>query len=120
MVDDEASILRLLARSLDAFGYATLEAADVGEALSCLRFNTVDAAIFDVRLPRGGSGLELLATVRADSDRKALPILILTGVPLTDAEAHRVRSLGAHVFYKPQPVETLVRKLDELLGKRRV
>lgn len=119
VVDDESSILRLLARSLDTFGYATLEVAGSEDALACLKTNKVDAAILDVRLPGGRSGLEVLETIRADPDHEALPIIILTGVTLTDAERARVRALDAHVFYKPQTMELLVQKLDELLGKRR-
>jgi hypothetical protein len=76
----------LLARSLDAFGYAPLEAADASRGF----------------------------------DYEHLPVLILTGVTLSTDDALRVRALGAHPFYKPQPVATLVHELDELLGKRRV
>ena len=119
VVDDESSILRLLARSLDAFGYATLEVTGADDALTCLRGNRVEAAILDVRMPGGKSGLDLLEAIRADPDRAALPVLILTGLTLSDAEVARVRALDAHVYYKPQPVDVLARKLDQLLGKRR-
>lgn len=118
VVDDEASILRLLARSLDAFGYATLEVADADDALSCVKSNRVDAAILDVRMRGGKSGLELLEALRADPDHAGMPVLILTGVTLTTAEQQRVRALDAHVFYKPEAMETLVQKLKELLGRR--
>ena len=118
VVDDEASILRLLARSLDAFGYATLEVTGADDALSCVRTNRVDAAILDVRMPGGKSGLELLEAIRADPDHAGLPVLILTGVTLSDAEAAHVGVLDAHVFYKPQAVEVLARKLGQLLGKQ--
>ena len=119
VVDDESSILRLLARSLDAFGYATLEVTGADDALHCLRANRVDAAILDVRMPGGKSGIDLLDAIRADPEHPALPVLILTGVTLSDAEAARVRALDAHVFYKPQAVEVLAQKLDELLRKQR-
>ena len=118
VVDDESSILRLLARSLDAFGFATLEVANADDALSCMTSNRVDAAILDVRMPGGKSGLELLEALRADPERAGLPVLILTGVTLTSAEEARARAFDAHVFYKPQAVEVLVRKLKELLGQR--
>jgi two-component system chemotaxis response regulator CheY len=117
VVDDESSILRLLARSLDAFGYATLEVTGADDALSCMRSNHVDAAILDVRMPGGTSGLELLEALRADPDRARMPVLILTGVTLTTAEERRAQALGAHVFYKPQAVEVLARTLDRLLEK---
>ena len=119
VVDDETSILRLLARSLDAFGYATLEVAGSEDALSCLKKNKVDAAILDVRMPGGRSGLEVLEELRADPDHEELPVIILTGVTLTDKEAARVRTLNAYVFYKPQAPKLIVEKLDELLGRKR-
>lgn len=119
VVDDESSILRWLARSLDAYGYATLEAAHADDALRCLKANRVEAAIFDVRMPGGRSGLELLEVLREHPDHKELPVIILTGVALTDRESARVRSLGATVLYKPQDAERLVEKLDTALGKKR-
>ena len=119
VVDDESSILRLLARSLDAFGYATLEVAGSEDALTCVRKNKVDAVILDVRMPGGRSGLEVLEELRADPDHEELPVIILTGVTLTDAEAARVIALNAHVFYKPQTPQLIVQKLDELLGRKR-
>ena len=119
VVDDESSILRLLARALDEFGFATLEVTSADDALSCIAANRVDAAILDVRMPGGKSGLDLLEAIRRDPGHAALPILILTGVTLTNAETDRARQLDAHVFYKPQPMEVLARKLDQLLRKPR-
>lgn len=119
VMDDESSILRMLARSLDAFGYATLEAKSADEALIVVRANRVDAAILDVRLPGGTSGLELLETFRTDKTLAKLPVLILTGNMLTLAESQRVRQLDAHLFYKPSRVEAIAEKLDGLLKHKR-
>jgi len=119
VMDDESSILRMLGRSLDQFGYATLEAKSADEALIVLRANRVDAAILDVRLPGGTSGLELLETFRTDKKLAKLPVLILTGNMLTLAESQRVRQLDAHLFYKPSRVEAIAEKLDELLKHKR-
>jgi DNA-binding response OmpR family regulator len=120
VVDDEASILRWLARSLDAYGYATLEAADAEDALRCLESNRIEAAIFDVRMPGGRSGLELLEELREHPDHNGLPVILLTGIRLTESQAARVNALGATVFYKPSRVEPLVERLDQALGKKRV
>jgi two-component system chemotaxis response regulator CheY len=117
VADDESSILRVLALSLDKFGFATLEATGFDDALRYIRANRVDAAILDVRMPGGGSGLELLEAIRADATITWLPVIILTGNVLTDKEAKRVRELRAHVFYKPTPMETLAQKLREQLGR---
>ena len=119
LMDDESSILRMLARSLDAFGYATLEAKSAEEALIVLRANRIDAAILDVRLPGGTSGLDLLETFRADKTLAKLPVLILTGNMLTLAEGQRVRQLDGHVFYKPSRVEAIAEKLEELLRPKK-
>jgi CheY-like chemotaxis protein len=115
LMDDESSILRMLARALDTFGYATLEAKSPDEALVVLRANRVDAAILDVRLPGGTSGLDLLETLRKDKRLAKLPVLFLTGNLLSLAEGQRVRQLDGHVFYKPSRVDAIAEKLDELL-----
>jgi CheY-like chemotaxis protein len=119
LMDDESSILRMLARALDTFGYATLEAKSADEAMVVLRANRIDAAILDVRLPGGTSGLELLETFRKDKKLAKLPVLILTGNLLSLAEGQRVRQLDGHVFYKPSRVEAIAEKLEELLTRKR-
>ena len=77
IVDDEASIRRLLRTILDAEGYQTTEAGGVQEARKALASREVDVVITDQQMP-DGSGLDVLAASR-EAD-PAVPVIFLTGV----------------------------------------
>jgi DNA-binding response OmpR family regulator len=114
-VDDEASIRMWLMRSLNEFGYDVLEAADRATARAMLQRSRVDAMILDIRLARG-SGLEVLHYVRTREELAALPVIILTGVSqLTPEEEAFIERHQAHLFYKPEGIESIAEKLDQLL-----
>ena len=114
-VDDEESIRLWLTRSLNEFGYDVLEAADRATAHAMLQRSKVDAVILDIRLARG-SGLEVLHYVRTQDDLAALPVIILTGVShLSPEEEAFIEQHQAHLFYKPEAIESIAEKLDQLL-----
>lgn len=82
IVDDDAAIRRLLVRTLDRAGYATVEAGDARGALSGLAIDKPDLILLDFGLP-DRDGLELLpilvkspgpavivVTARDDTDEK--------------------------------------------------
>ena len=62
IADDDASIRRLLASSLEAAGYRTIVAADGSQALAALS-DDIDLAIFDLMMP-GATGQECLEQAR--------------------------------------------------------
>jgi DNA-binding response OmpR family regulator len=104
-----------LTRSLNEFGYDVLEAADRATAHAMLQRSKVDALILDIRLARG-SGLEVLHYVRTQDDLAGLPVIILTGVShLTPEETAFIERHQAHLFYKPEGIESIAEKLDQLL-----
>jgi DNA-binding response OmpR family regulator len=81
-----------------------------------LQRSKVDAVILDIRLARG-SGLDVLQYVRAQDDLAGLPVIILTGVShLTPEEEAFIERHQAHLFYKPEGIESIAEKLDQLLG----
>jgi DNA-binding NtrC family response regulator len=98
IVDDEASIRRLLRSILDAEGYQTLEASGVEEARKALASREVDVVITDQQMP-DGSGLDVLAASR-ESD-PAVPVIFLTGVATVDLAVDAMRSGAFDFLSKP-------------------
>jgi two-component system response regulator MprA len=109
VVDDDAAIRRLLARVLDAEGYAVVTTSDGGSALVELERHLPDLIVLDVGLP----GLDGLAVARrARAKGLSLPILMLTA---RDDIADRVGGLDAGADdYLVKPFAT-----DELLARVR-
>ena len=98
IVDDEASIRRLLRSVLDAEGYQTLEADGVLEARKALASREVDVVITDQQMP-DGSGLDVLAASR-EAD-PAVPVIFLTGVATVDLAVDAMRSGAFDFLSKP-------------------
>ena len=64
----------------------------------------------------GRSGLEVLAFMRLHAAYADLPVLILTGHPLSDEEVAIVHRHGAYLFMKPDGYRTLLARLNDLTG----
>src|SRR6201989_3720898 len=109
LVDDAAPILRMLARTLEAEGYAVEAAADGGAALAAVERSLPDAIVLDVTMP-GLDGLAVTRRLRAKGLR--VPILLLTA---RDAVHERIEGLDAGGDdYLVNPFE-----VDELSGRVR-
>jgi len=76
VVDDEPSIVRVVAANLRARGYEALTAASGEAALTLIETQQPDCIVLDLRLP-GVDGLEVLRRLRTWA---ATPVVILTAV----------------------------------------
>jgi two-component system response regulator GlrR len=114
LVDDDASLLKLLAIRLEAEGYAVLTAASAEEALLTLRNNPVDLVITDLRM-EGASGLELFSQVR--HFYPGLPVIIMSAQG-TIPEAVSATQMGVFEFLtKPVDKDTLLTAIRAALAQ---
>jgi two-component system response regulator MprA len=116
VVDDDAPIRRMLARTLEAEGYEVRSAAGGGDALAAVERAAPDAVVLDVTMP-GLDGLAVCRRLRAKG--LILPILLLTA---RDAVDDRVRGLDAGAddyLVKPFAQEELTARLRALLRRGR-
>jgi two-component system OmpR family response regulator len=113
IVEDEADLLRRLAKVFRAEGYAVDTAADGEEGLRKAREHDYDALLLDAMLPVF-DGWELLARLRTT---KATPVLMLTA---RDDSADRVRGLdsGADDYVvKPFDLPELLARVRALIRR---
>jgi two-component system, OmpR family, KDP operon response regulator KdpE len=87
VVDDEPSILRVIAANLHARGYEALTAASGKAALTLIETSQPDCIVLDLGLPDVG-GLEVLRRLRT---RATTPVVILTA---RDDERDRATALA--------------------------
>ncbi|MBD2525730.1 response regulator transcription factor RpaB [Nostoc sp. FACHB-133] len=76
IVDDEASIRRILQTRLEMIGYSVVTASDGEEALSAFRLLTPDLIVLDVMMPKL-DGYGVCQELRKQSD---VPIIMLTAL----------------------------------------
>ena len=119
VVEDSLAVGELQKVILVAAGFDAEIARDGVEALDRLRQGEWDLVMTDVDMPRM-DGLVLTAQVRADSDLRDLPVMVVTS---RDSAEHRRRGLeaGADAYVAKRDFDrgqilTLVR---ELIGRRR-
>jgi two-component system, OmpR family, KDP operon response regulator KdpE len=86
VVDDEPSIVRVVAANLRAHGYEALTAASGEAALSVIDAHQPDCIVLDLGLP-GVDGLEVLRRIRTWA---TMPVVILTAV---DSEHDKATAL---------------------------
>lgn len=77
IVDDSFSMRQMVRMTLTAAGYRVLEAADGHAALDVLGKEAVDLVISDIHMPKL-DGLGLLRAIRSHTQRKFLPVIMLT------------------------------------------
>ncbi|MCH7749940.1 MAG: response regulator [Acidobacteria bacterium] len=63
VLDDEASVRKVMGRVLGKRGYRVIEVDTAARAVDVLRTTPVHAVVLDVRLPEG-SGLDVLSPLR--------------------------------------------------------
>jgi len=124
IVEDEAGIRQLIAKTLSAAGFDCLVAQDAEEGLRQASIADVGAAVLDLNLP-GMSGAELawrLTQLVPDAH-----VIVVSGF-LEEWDADDLRDLGvATLMSKPCDMDELVSVLGEVLpasgdvsrGKRR-
>ncbi len=112
VVEDEEILLTALREELNTGGYETEGAVDGAEGLEKVKAFKPDLILLDLLMPKM-DGMEMLQKLKADSDTRDIPVVILTN--LSDYEKiSEALSLGA--------MDYLVKanyKLEDLLDKVR-
>ena len=117
VLDDEPFVRHAARRFLKGSGYGCVESDTVEGAIELLHTTPVIAAMLDMRLPDGRTGLDVLADLRQIPGFREIPVLIVTGSILTEAERASIAKLRGFVFFKPEGFRTIVNFLDRLTGR---
>jgi two-component system phosphate regulon response regulator PhoB len=118
IVEDELPLVELLRYNLEREGFKTAVAGDGEEALVMVDENPPDLVILDWMLPRL-SGIEVCRRLRAKTETKNLPIIMLTA---RGEESDRVRGFdsGADDYVvKPFSPGELVARVKAVIRRTR-
>ena len=102
---------------LSLYGYDVLCASHPDTAFKRLKQSaaTLDAMILDIGLDDNRSGIEVLELMRLDDRFVDLPVVVLTGLNLSDAEEESIRRNGAHLLCKQEGYEKVFNRLGEII-----
>jgi len=118
VVEDEEALSTLLEYNLSREGFVVSTCADGDEAILSVEEDPPDLVLLDWMLP-GISGIEICRRIRARSDLREMPVIMLTA---RGEETDRIRGLdtGADDYLtKPFSVPELVARVRALLRRSR-
>ena len=120
IVNDEPDQLTLMGSLLHKAGYTVLTAEDGLEGLNLARRERPDLVISDVSMPRM-NGLEFCREIRADSELKTVPILLVSARQKDTESAVAGLQAGADDYLEiPFDSARLVAKVSRLLERSRL
>jgi PAS domain S-box-containing protein len=120
IVNDEPDQLILMGGLLRKAGYSVLTAEDGIDGLTLARREQPDLVISDVSMPRM-NGLEFCREIRADSELKTVPILLITAHQKDTESAVAGMKAGADDYLEiPFDAPRLIAKVSRLLERSRV
>jgi two-component system cell cycle sensor histidine kinase/response regulator CckA len=114
IVDDEEVVRKLTTRALVEAGYLVVEASHGAAALALLESGTheFDLVVCDLVMP-GLNGRDLADWLSAY--RPDLPVLLISGYPLSYLEAHDLYDPGIPLLRKPFLPSRLLEAVEESL-----
>jgi PAS domain S-box-containing protein len=120
IVNDEPDQLTLMGTLLRKAGYSVLTAEDGVEGLTLARRERPDLVISDVSMPRM-NGLEFCREIRADSELRTVPILLISARQKDTESAVAGLRAGADDYLEiPFDSTRLVAKVSRLLERSRL
>lgn len=116
IVDDFATMRRILKNILKQIGFTNISEADDGKsALNMLKKQKFDLVLCDWNMPEM-PGIELLKQVRADDGLKDMPFVMVTAEAQKDNILAAVQAGVSNYVVKPFTAETISEKLGKVFG----
>ena len=115
VVDDSATMRRIIVNSLQRIGFADcIEAGDGQEAIG--KFDaSIGFVITDWNMPNM-SGIDLARALRARADGRSVPILMVTTRSVRDDIVAAIEAGVSNYIVKPFTPQVLKEKIDGVLG----
>jgi two-component system chemotaxis response regulator CheY len=114
VVDDMATMRRIVKNILKQLGFANVEEAENGqEGLQKLRDGSFGFVVSDWNMPVM-TGIDLLRAIRADEKLKALPVLMVTAEAQQANLVEAIQAGVSNYIVKPFTAETLQEKMGKI------
>ena len=116
LVEDDAMVIRMYQRKLEAEGFKLTLAFNGEEGLAALKKEIPDLVLLDIMMPKM-NGIEMLKAVKADPALKDIPVIILTNLGDRPEDVQKAKDLGAADYLVKANVslKELVEKIKTIL-----
>ncbi len=119
VVDDFATMRRIIKNILRDLGYENILEADSGlSALEILNKENINFIISDWNMPQM-SGLELLKVVRQSESWKDIPFLMVTAEGQKENVLEAAKNKVSNYIVKPFTAEVLKEKINKIFENRK-
>lgn len=117
IVDDFATMRRIVKNLLSELGFSNIVEADDGlTALPILKKGGIDFVVTDWNMP-GMQGIDLLRHIRAQKSLAHLPVLMITAEAKRDQIVEAAQAGVNGYIVKPFNAATLKDKLDKIFAR---
>jgi putative two-component system response regulator len=116
-VDDEDTTLDLLENLLAPLGHEVITASDGKTALEALAAKTIDLVLLDILMP-GMDGLETCRRIKADSQTKHIPVIMITSQESRDSKLKAIEAGAEEFLTKPLDQVELLLRIKNILNAR--
>lgn len=114
VVDDFATMRRIIKNVLKKIGFTDISEADDGKtAFTMLKNDTFDLVLCDWNMPEM-PGIELLKAVRSDDGVKDIPFVMVTAEAKKENIVEAVKAGVSNYVVKPFTAETIGQKLKKV------
>lgn len=114
VVDDEAQARSSIERILTKAGYEVIQTVSGREALYILKQRKVDCILLDYLMPEM-DGLEVLRIIRADSELKIIPTIILTALDKDEAVIAGLNAGADDYLVKASSPDIIIARIEAML-----
>ncbi|MCP4672491.1 MAG: response regulator [Desulfobacula sp.] len=116
IVDDFATMRRILKNILKQIGFTNITEADDGTtALEELQKAEFDLVISDWNMPKM-TGIELLKKIRASNDFKDIPVLMVTAEAQKQNVIEAVKAGVSNYVVKPFTADAISEKIEKIFS----
>jgi len=118
VVDDEASLTRMIKANLERTGSYEVRTENAGDlAVAAAREFRPDLVFLDVMMP-GKGGDEVAAELREDPLTQNTPVVFLTAIVTRDEAEPTGTEIGGQLFLaKPVKTAELIATIEKVLGR---
>ena len=116
LVDDDASMRKVLQRRVETWGYAVLGAGDGAEALRLAQERKPDLVLLDVMMP-GLDGLEVCRQLTRGPFTRQIPVILISA-KASQISGEEIEASGAFAsLQKPYDPSDLLARMKEAIRR---